>query len=280
MGFLSSVLGSVTGNGLLSAGTSVLGSLLNSSSQSSANATNLQIARENNQFNAEQAQLDRDFQAQQSELAYNRSIDYTRQKQEYEAAGINPYLAMQNGGSVGQVSAAQGAQAQSAGLPNVSATNPGNGLLQASQVFANIAAGEAAAKKAAADAGEALSRTDLNKNELKWADDLARNALLNGDSQRSLNSMNRMLIAQSIGNMQTEQKLKEIEAIGASIDVAWLPAEKKQQLANMAATYEKLIADGTLSYAQAQQQWKLGYMYLAQGDQAHAFASEAPPLCC
>lgn len=52
----------------IGAGAGLLGSFLSSRSQSSANQTNLQIMREQNKFNAEQARIQRQWQ----EDMYNR----------------------------------------------------------------------------------------------------------------------------------------------------------------------------------------------------------------
>ena len=48
--------------GIIAAGASLAGNLIGSSSQGKANQTNIAINRENNEFNAEQAQIQRDWQ--------------------------------------------------------------------------------------------------------------------------------------------------------------------------------------------------------------------------
>ena len=50
--------------GIISAGASLVGNLIGSSSQSSTNQASKEIAEMNNKFNAEQAQIQRDWQQQ------------------------------------------------------------------------------------------------------------------------------------------------------------------------------------------------------------------------
>lgn len=73
--------------------------------------------REQNAFNAQEAQKNRDYQTEMwnKQNAYNTPL---AQRQRLKEAGLNPYM-MLNGGSAGNAqSAPQGSQAQGAGLPN------------------------------------------------------------------------------------------------------------------------------------------------------------------
>lgn len=73
--------------------------------------------REQNAFNAQEAQKNRDYQTEM----WNKQNEYNTplaQRQRLKEAGLNPYM-MLNGGSAGNAqSAPQGSQAQGAGLPN------------------------------------------------------------------------------------------------------------------------------------------------------------------
>lgn len=73
--------------------------------------------REQNAFNAQEAQKNRDYQTEM----WNRQNEYNTplaQRQRLKEAGLNPYM-MLNGGSTGNASSSpQGSQAQGAGLPN------------------------------------------------------------------------------------------------------------------------------------------------------------------
>lgn len=81
----------------LPAGISALGNLagglLGRSGQNAANAANAAQVERMNQFNANQAQLNRDFQSQQRSTQYQTAVEDMR------AAGLNPALAYHQGGA-------------------------------------------------------------------------------------------------------------------------------------------------------------------------------------
>ena len=120
---------------------SVLGSFIGGSTsaaaQRRANETNLQIARETN------AQNYRIFQEQQqfNENQFNRWLDYSTpaaQRQRYEDAGINPYMAvgqLQNGTPSSALTSANSAPMQGAQV------QPVQGLVDALQNSIERAAG-------------------------------------------------------------------------------------------------------------------------------------------
>lgn len=92
----------------ISAGGGLLGGLLGLSGQKSANKANLKIAREQMQFNREEAQKQRDWQ----EDYYKKYSSPIAQSAQYRSAGLNPYLA-----NIQAQGVASGAQAQSSELP-------------------------------------------------------------------------------------------------------------------------------------------------------------------
>jgi hypothetical protein len=82
-----------------------LGPILSYKGTQDTNNTNLEIANNNSAFNAAQAQLNRDFQADQSATSYQRAT------KDMQAAGLNPMLAYSQGGA-STPSGAQGVAAQ------------------------------------------------------------------------------------------------------------------------------------------------------------------------
>ena len=97
------------GSALISGASSLLGGLFGSGAQSSANRTNLQIARETNQMQYQMFQEQNAF----NERMYNQMQQYNTpaaQMQRYQEAGINPYVAAGNVQTGNVQSALQSAQ--------------------------------------------------------------------------------------------------------------------------------------------------------------------------
>lgn len=92
----------------IGAGANLLGGIFGIGGQKSSNKMNLKIAREQMQFNREEAQKQRDWQ----EKYYQRYSSPVAQSAQYRAAGLNPYLV-----NVQPQGVASGAQAQSGELP-------------------------------------------------------------------------------------------------------------------------------------------------------------------
>lgn len=115
---------------LVGAAISGVGSLL-------TNATNKENVEATNRANAQQAQMNRDFQERMSNTAYQRGMA------DMKTAGLNPILAYQKGGA----SSPSGAQAamqpfEIKGNPAADAVNTGLALRRSSQELANMKATE------------------------------------------------------------------------------------------------------------------------------------------
>lgn len=90
----------------IGAGAGLLGSFLGIGSQKSANKANLKMMREQNAFNAKQAELQRSWQQDM----YNRYGTAQAQAAQYRAAGLNPQLANISPQSIGAGSTAQSSE--------------------------------------------------------------------------------------------------------------------------------------------------------------------------
>lgn len=90
----------------IGAGAGLLGSFLGIGSQKSTNKANLKLMREQNAFNAKQAELQRSWQQDM----FNRYGTAQAQAAQYRAAGLNPQLANISPQSVGVGSSAQSSE--------------------------------------------------------------------------------------------------------------------------------------------------------------------------
>lgn len=107
----------ITG-GIISGGVSLLGNALGMKSQSDTNRAMVEINRQNNQFNADQAGLNRQW----NKYMWDENNRYNS-PEEMIKRGLNPYTSGNSGAGI-SASPAQGAQASSAGMPSLQAFHP------------------------------------------------------------------------------------------------------------------------------------------------------------
>lgn len=210
----------------------IVGGLIDTANTNSTNAANVQINAANNKFNAEQAQLDRDFQAEQATLAYDRSVDFSRQASELRAAGLNPSLMMQGNSSVGSASAASGSRASAAAPAAMQKSNVGEFIRQASGDYVNFQLQAAQEKyleqqsqKTAAETAETLLRVQNTKKmfpeqlrQLRATIDSLNQGIRESQSRIGLNdssiALNNALAQkanQEVAKLSTENEMLEKE---------------------------------------------------------------------
>lgn len=105
--------------GIIAAGASLAGNAIGAASQSKVNDTSKEIAEMNNQFNAEQAQLQRDWQ----EEMWNKNNAYNS-PQAMISRGLNPFIGSSAGAGVSKSPASGGASASAAAPPSLQAFRP------------------------------------------------------------------------------------------------------------------------------------------------------------
>lgn len=132
------------GSALIQGGSSLVGGVMSglfgSAAQNDANRLSLQINRENNEFNAKQAALNRAFQERMYERSFREANDYNTplaQRKRYEEAGINPYFLLGNVQQGNMQSAPFGASASSAGMPSIHAYDSTTAIMGAAEGIGN-----------------------------------------------------------------------------------------------------------------------------------------------
>lgn len=230
---------------IVSAVGSIFGANEQSNSAEEANQTNLQIARETNKFNAEQAELNRnwqtlanqkamDFSASQAQTARRESerlsnTSWQRAVDDMRAAGINPMLSVSQGGASSPVMAsASGVSSGGSQASGVSARvdptikyNRVNAALQAASSAMDVMLKR--------NQSEAVAAQVRNTNA-----DTANKLLLPSDIQAGIQlkgSQSYQATTQGHVNQYTEEKLRRtieplVEQIRASADASRASAEQ------------------------------------------------------
>lgn len=207
------------GSALIGAAGGLLGGAISSGGAAAQNQSALQMAREQMQFSDAQATRQMDFQERMSSTAYQRAMADMR------AAGLNPILAYQQGGS----STPSGAAGQSAGANFENAMEGmGEGVKSASQGAAR-----------AVELNNVLAQTNNTKSmeELNrvHAVERAQSTITSAANQRKADAETANIIA-SADNPQAMLKLiraQETSAYGAanaSNASAGLSTEQTKQL--------------------------------------------------
>lgn len=105
--------------GIIAAGASLAGNAIGSASQNKVNDTNLQINRENNAFNAAEAEKQRNWQ----ESMWDKNNEYNSPSA-MVSRGLNPYIGSSVGAGVSKSPASGGAVASAAPSPSLQAFRP------------------------------------------------------------------------------------------------------------------------------------------------------------
>lgn len=251
---------------------SVIGGIFGKNSQSSANKTNLQINRENQVWNEKMM----DKQNAWNLAQWNRENEYNSASQQvarYRAAGLNPYLMMQNG-SAGSASSVTSASPGIAGMSNTVspfdyspvAAGIGNAV---SQYYTNQLA-VANVRKVIADAkGQEITNSWLdtrlqaeiqnliqNTSSSKTRQELDKFSLFHAKTmlpgELATQSLQNSSLAETIVNQRANTLYTEMQTALASANLAWLPKTKEAELSLFAAQTFAAVQAGHLSQKQGE----------------------------
>lgn len=241
--------------GIIAAGASLAGNAIGAASNNKTNQTSIDINRENNQFNAEQAQIQRDWQ----EKMWGMNNSYNSPNAMI-ARGLNPFVGSSVGAGVSKSPASGGASAQSAGMPSLQAFRPdfsdvGTALASMAQARAAIMNAEQNAALTPYRMQEILGNTNYRNIGIGqsgyWnASTGRRSALL--DQSKEYQELKNMEFAGRLTSAQEAQILLDSQA--QQVLNKYLDEQQQADLFIKGQTLANLYAQGALSEAQYKNQ--------------------------
>lgn len=237
--------------GIIAAGASLAGNVIGSASQSSTNEASKEIAEMNNKFNAEQAQLNRDWQ----EKMWNKNNEYNSPNAMI-SRGLNPFIGSNIGAGVSKSTAGSGAQAQSAGLPSLQAFRPdfsdvGSALASMAQARNLMASAEQTEMLSPLLANQILGNTNYRNIGVGasgyWNADTGRKSAVL-DQSKEFQELKNLEFAGRLTSAQEAQILLDSEA--QQILNKYMDEQQQADLFIKGQTLANLYAQGSLTEAQ------------------------------
>lgn len=240
--------------GIIAAGASLAGNAIGASSQSDANDANVEINRQNNQFNADQAAMQRQWQADM----WNRNNRYNSPN-EMISRGLNPFVS-NVGAGVSKSPASGGAAATAATSPSLQAFRPdfsdvGSALASMAQARASMMNAEQNAALTPYRINQILGDTNYRNIGVGqsgyWnASTGRRSALL--DQSKEYQELKNMEFAGRLTSAQEAQILLDSKA--QQILNKYLDEQQQADLFIKGQTLSNLYAQGALTEAQYKNQ--------------------------
>lgn len=267
---------------VISGGASLIGGLLGFKSNSDTNAQNMRIAQMNNEFNERmmQKQMDYNTTMWNKQNAYN---DPSAQVARYQAAGLNPYLMMSNGGTAGAATAANGVNPPTADqtgkqMPNTAlgdaiAQAGSNAVMfgqQAAQISSNIETNKALQAKYAAEAGAAIAKTKDSDAFRTPLERLYYANVKNMDENTATQAYQQLLIQEQTRESRVKQNLEMQQAGLLGKQIQWFDQNQRMQLSQSAATIQDLLSRKVLNYASAKAALTQSILNIANANYANA----------
>ena len=241
--------------GIIAAGASLAGNAIGASSQNKTNQANIDINRENNAFNAQQAQIQRDWQ----EKMWGMNNSYNSPNAMI-SRGLNPFVQGSAAMAGSRSPASGGAAASSSSAPSLQAFRP-----DFSDVGSALAS-MAQARAAMLDAEQNAALTPYKIDQIRGATDYRnigigesgywnassgrRSALL--DQSKEYQELKNMEFAGRLTSAQESQILLDSQA--QQILNKYLDEQQQADLFIKGQTLANLYAQGALSEAQYKNQ--------------------------
>ena len=237
--------------GIIAAGASLAGNAIGSSSQNKANQTNIDINRENNAFNAEQAQIQRDWQ----EKMWGMNNSYNSPNAMI-SRGLNPFVQGSAAMAGSRSPASGGASASAAPPPSIQAFRP-----DFSDVGSALAS-MAQARAAMLNAEQNAVLTPYKVDQLRGATDyrnigIGESGYWNKDSGRESALLDQSKEYQELKNMEFAGRLTQAQESQILLDAdaqrilnKYLDEQQQADLFIKGQTLANLFAQGALTEAQ------------------------------
>lgn len=241
--------------GIIAAGASLAGNAIGASSQNKANQTNIDINRENNAFNAQQAQIQRDWQ----EKMWGMNNSYNSPSAMI-SRGLNPFVQGSAAMAGSRSPASGGSAASAAPPPSIQAFRPdfsdvGSALASMAQARASMMNAEQNAALTPYRINQILGDTNYRNIGVGqsgyWnASTGGRSALL--DQSKEYQELKNMEFAGRLTSAQEAQILLDSEA--QQVLNKYLDEQQQADLFIKGQTLANLYAQGSLTEAQYKNQ--------------------------
>lgn len=237
--------------GIIAAGASLAGNAIGASSQNKTNETSKEIAEMNNRFNAEQAQLQRDWQ----EDMWNKNNEYNS-PQAMISRGLNPYIGSNVGAGVSKAPASGGATATASPPPSLQAFRPdfsdvGSALASMAQARASMLNAEQNAALTPYKIDQIRGATDYRNIAIGesgyWSGSTGKKSALL-DQSKEYQELKNMEFAGRLTQAQESQILLDSKA--QQILNKYLDDQQQADLFIKGQTLANLYAQGALTEAQ------------------------------
>jgi len=251
MGFSEKCIAPLVLGGIIAAGASLAGNAIGSASQNKTNQTSIDINRENNAFNAEQAQIQRDWQEKMWGMnnAYNSPNAMI-------SRGLNPFVQGSAALAGSKSPASSGAVASAAGMPSLQAFRPD--FSDVASALASMAQARAAMINAENNSSltpylinKTLGDTDFRNIGIGqsgyWNASTGRESALL-DQSKEYQELKNMEFAGRLTNAQEAQILLDSDA--QRVLNKYLDEQQQADLFIKGQTLSNLYAQGALTEAQ------------------------------